>query len=69
MDYHCNQGKADYSDIQDRALGVRYVRYKWCANEPCMYKPCMYSLNMYKYKIVFILFVLSRVLNLLTEKC
>ncbi len=26
----------NYSDIQDRALGARYVRYKWCANEPCM---------------------------------
>ncbi len=22
MDYACNQGKDDYSDIQDRALGV-----------------------------------------------
>ncbi len=33
---YCNQGKANYSDIQNRALGVRYVRYKWDANEPCM---------------------------------
>ncbi len=36
MDDYCNQGKDDYSDIQTRALGVRYVRYKWRANEPCM---------------------------------
>ncbi len=27
MDDYCNQGKDDYSDIQDRALGARYVRY------------------------------------------
>ncbi len=32
MDNYCNQGKDDYSDIQDRALGARYVRY----DEPCM---------------------------------
>ncbi len=25
MDDYCNQGKDDYSDIHDRALGVRYV--------------------------------------------
>ncbi len=36
MDDYYNQGKADYSDIQDRALGMRYVHYKLCANEPCM---------------------------------
>ncbi len=36
MDDDCNQGKDDYSDIQDRALGTRCVRYYWCANEPCM---------------------------------
>ncbi len=29
MDEYCNQGKEDYSDIQDRALGARYVRYMW----------------------------------------
>ncbi len=27
MEDYCNQGKDDYSDIQDRALGARYVRY------------------------------------------
>ncbi len=27
MDDYCNQEKDDYSDIQDRALGARYVRY------------------------------------------
>ncbi len=36
MDDYWNPGRDDYSDIQDRALGARYVRYKWCANEPCM---------------------------------
>ncbi len=36
MDGYCNQGKDDYNDIHDSALGVHYVRYKWCANEPCM---------------------------------
>ncbi len=28
--------KDDYSDIQDRAFGMRCVHYNWCANEPCM---------------------------------
>ncbi len=36
MDDYCNQGKADYSDMQDCALGMHYVRYKWCANEQSM---------------------------------
>ncbi len=27
MDDDCNQGKDDYSDIQYRALGTRFVRY------------------------------------------
>ncbi len=27
MDDYCNQGKDDYSDIQDRALDASYVRY------------------------------------------
>ncbi len=35
MDDYCNQGKDDYSDIQDRALGARYVRYD-AQNELCM---------------------------------
>ncbi len=29
MDDYCNQGKDDYRDIQDRALGVRFVCYNW----------------------------------------
>ncbi len=36
MGDYCNQGKDDYSDMQDRALGARYVRYKLYANEPCV---------------------------------
>ncbi len=35
MDDYCNQGKDDYSDIQDRALGARYVRYDAQTNLVC----------------------------------
>ncbi len=35
MDDYCNQGKDDYSDIQDRALGARYVRYDAQTNRVC----------------------------------
>ncbi len=35
MDDYCNQGKDDYSDIQDRALGARYVRYDAQTNYMC----------------------------------
>ncbi len=35
MDDYCNQGKDDYSDIQDRALGTRYVRYDAQTNCVC----------------------------------
>ncbi len=35
MDDYCNQGKDDYSDIQDRALGVRYVCYDAQTNRVC----------------------------------
>ncbi len=45
MDDYCNQGKDDNSDIQNRALGVRY---NWCAN-----KPCMCALD--HYNIIFLL--------------
>ncbi len=48
MDDYCNQGEDDNSGIQNRALGVRYVRYNWCAN-----KPCMCALD--HYNIIFLL--------------
>ncbi len=35
MDDYRNQGKDDYSDIQDRALGARYVRYDAQTNRVC----------------------------------
>ncbi len=35
MDDYCNQGKDDYSDIQDRALGAGYVRYDAQTNRVC----------------------------------
>ncbi len=35
MDDYCNQGKDDYSDIQDRALGARYVHYDAQTNCVC----------------------------------
>ncbi len=36
MDGDCNQGKDDYSDIQDRALGARCVRYLMRKRTVCM---------------------------------
>ncbi len=36
MDDYCNQGKDDYSDIKDRALGARYVRYDAQTNCVCV---------------------------------
>ncbi len=35
MDDYCNQGRDDYSDIQDRALDARYVRYDAQTNRVC----------------------------------
>ncbi len=35
MGDYCNQSKADYSGIQDRALGARYVRYDAQTNRVC----------------------------------
>ncbi len=36
MDDYRNQGKDDYSDIQDHALGARYVRYDAQTNRVCV---------------------------------
>ncbi len=36
MDDDCNQGKDDYSDIQDCALGARRVRYLMRKRTVCM---------------------------------
>ncbi len=48
MDDYCNQGKDDYSDIQDRALGVHCVRYKW-------YTVYVRSRRTDNYNIIFLL--------------
>ncbi len=38
MDDYCNQGKDDYSDIQDCALGVRYVRLRACERSGAVWR-------------------------------
>ncbi len=36
MDDYCNQGKDDYSDIQYRALGARFVCYLMRKRTVCL---------------------------------